>query len=171
MCVFPQQTVMFKIIFKTKTIPLAMSLSFRAQFPERIHLLICPLFHLLFTPQSLAIWFLPYCFSVLLRTLTQVSFPVDTIQALRPFLWMSLLFWVSEIPLSPISYWFSTSSTGLYSSSVKDGCPQGASLGPILLSWILPGYLTCAQVFPSAYPPVIPRGYVGGEALSLDLLV
>lgn len=80
-CVFSWQIVMFKIMFKTKTISLAtINLVWSSAFKKN-DLFLFPLFHLL-SPQSLAIWFPPDYFNVLLRSLTSVSFPGNTIQAL-----------------------------------------------------------------------------------------
>ena len=80
-CVFSWQIVMFKIMFKTKTISLAtINVVWSSAFKKN-DLFLFPLFHLL-SPQSLAIWFPPNYFNVLLRSLTSVSFPSNTIQAL-----------------------------------------------------------------------------------------
>lgn len=147
-----------------------LSMLFGAQLSERM-IYYSTLFHLLFPPQSLAIWFPPYYLNVLLRSLTSVSFPSNTVPALL------------TIPLnvSPlVGYWDADFShlflltfehlTGLSSSSVKGGCSQGACPGPVPLAWVLLGYLTCAQVF-SMYLVNNSQGRRGWGTLGLDLLI
>lgn len=127
---------------------------------QKNDLFLFPLFHLL-SPQSLAIWFPPDYFNVLLRSLTSVSFPGNTIQALLTIPFQCLFlggYWALISPSLLVDIW---APPGLC-SSVKGGCSQGAFLGPVPPSWVLLGYLTCAQVFPSMYPST-PRGYEGGE--------
>lgn len=116
--------------------------------------------------------FPPNYFNVLLRALTSVSFPGNTIQAL-----LTIPFSVSPLPgyrdtnFSHLFLLTFEHLTGLSSSSVKGGCSQGPCLGPVPFSWVLLGYLTCAQAFPSMYPSITPRVYKGGEILGLDLLI
>lgn len=167
-CVFLQQTVMLKIMFETKIIPLATSLSFRAKPPARIHLL-----SLLFTFTDSSI----SCYLVFTLSLqctdnmpdltSQCHFQQTLFRPYWPFPCLSSFGFLRYhfLPSLPTDFW--APSLGCLLPTLRAGCWQGPVLGPFLLSYILLGEHICAQVFPSACPPMTPRGR---EALCLDRL-